>query len=317
MESFLLTAAPDVGKLIAASCDGYPQNRNFHSNSNSNSAKVNLHPSSLSLPFYSRKLRFSSLTAAANKKKKADTHSFVPRPDEATGPFPEAILLKEATVKEDGRLLPEFADAEERALFESLNLRLESDLNVERMRHYEVVYLIHEDHKDEVESVNMMVQEFLEEKKGKVWRFSDWGMRRLAYKIQKASNAHYILMNFEMEAKWINDFKNLLDKDERVIRHLVMKKDKAETEDCPPPPEYHTLCAGDDDDDDDDVDMDYDDEDEWDDDDEVEAELEMYDDDDDDDGVIYVDDDDEDDNRKHRDNKPPTIPRPERRKIQV
>ncbi|XP_019174711.1 PREDICTED: uncharacterized protein LOC109170181 isoform X2 [Ipomoea nil] len=285
MESFLLTAAPEVGKLIAASCDG--------------------------------KLRFSSLIVAANKKKKADTHSFVPRPDEATGPFPEAILLKEATVKEDGRLLPEFADAEERELFESLNLRLESELNVERMRHYEVVYLIHEDHKDEVESVNKMVQEFLEEKKGKVWRFSDWGMRRLAYKIQKASNAHYILMNFEMEAKWINDFKNLLDKDERVIRHLVMKKDKAETEDCPPPPEYHTMCAGDDDDDEEE-DMDYDDGDEWDDD-EIEAELEMYDDDDDDDddGVIYVDDDDEDDNMKHRDNKPPTIPRPERRKIQV
>lgn len=132
-------------------------------------------------------------------------------------------------------------------------------------------------------------------------------------------------MNFEMEAKWINDFKNLLDKDERVIRHLVMKKDKAETEDCPPPPEYHTLCA-DDDDDDEEEEVDYDDEEDdmdYDDgDDEVEAELEMYDDDDDDDpdGVIYVDDDDDEDdkvdNRKHRDNKP-TIPRPERRKMEV
>lgn len=83
--------------------------------------------------------------------------------------------------------------------------------------------------------------EFLKEKKGKIWRFSDWGLRRLAYKIRKANNAHYILMNFELEAKWINDFKSLLDRDERVIRHLVMKRDKAETEDCPPPPEFPTL----------------------------------------------------------------------------
>ena len=56
-------------------------------------------------------------------------------------------------------------------------------------------------------------------------------------------------MNFELEAKLINDFKSMLDKDERVIRHLVMKRDKAETEDCPPPPEFHTLRSGMDDDD--------------------------------------------------------------------
>ncbi|CAI9765808.1 unnamed protein product [Fraxinus pennsylvanica] len=131
------------------------------------------------------------------------------------------------------------------------------------VRHYEVVYLIHENHKEEVEQVNTKVQEFLEEKKGKIWRFSDWGMRRLAYKIQKAKNAHYILMNFELEAKWINDFKSMLDKDERVIRHLVMKKDRAETEDCPPPPEFGTLRADmndDEDDDEEDEDEDWDDE---------------------------------------------------------
>ncbi|XAR57334.1 hypothetical protein NMG60_11025425 [Bertholletia excelsa] len=128
------------------------------------------------------------------------------------------------------------------------------------MRHYEVVYLIHEDHAKEVESVNLKVQDFIREKKGRIWRFSDWGLRRLAYKIKKAKNAHYILMNFEVGANWINEFKNLLDKDERVIRHLVIKKDKAETEECPPPPEFHTLRAGmdDDDDEDEDEDEDYD-----------------------------------------------------------
>lgn len=89
--------------------------------------------------------------------------------------------------------------------------------------------------------------EFIQESKGRLWRFSDWGMRRLAYKIRKAKNAHYILMNFELEAKLINDFKSILDKDERVIRHLVMKRDKAETEDCPPPLLFHSLCSDTDD----------------------------------------------------------------------
>ncbi|KAJ8445728.1 hypothetical protein Cgig2_026055 [Carnegiea gigantea] len=156
-----------------------------------------------------------------NKNSKPGTHSFGLKQDETTGPFPEAVLLKEKKVKEDGRVLPEFADAEEEELFEFLNLQLESDLNLEEMRHYEVVYLIHQDHKDEVEAVNSKIQDFLREKQGRVWRFSDWGMRRLAYKIKKATHARYILMNLELPAQWTDEFKSMLDKDERVIRHLV------------------------------------------------------------------------------------------------
>lgn len=128
-----------------------------------------------------------------------------------------------------------------------------------------------------------------------MWRFSDWGMRTLAYEIKKASRAHYILMNFELGAKWIDDFKNMLDTDERVIRHLVMKRDKAETEDCPPPPEFHTLHAATDDEDEEDMD-DYDDdydEDKEDMDDEDEDYTEMY--DDDTNGIILVDDHDDED----------------------
>ncbi|KAL4386527.1 hypothetical protein GQ457_09G024770 [Hibiscus cannabinus] len=213
---------------------------------------------------------------------KQDTHSFIPKQDETTGFFPEAVLLKEKKVQEDGRLLPEFADEEEQELYESLNLQLQSALNVERLRHYEVVYLIHEKHDEEVEKVNEKVQDFLREKKGRVWRLNDWGLRRLAYKIKKAKNAHYILMNFELEARWINEFKTMLDQDERVIRHLVIKRDEAVTEDCPPPPEWHTLRAGGDDEDEDE---DYDDEYE------VEDDEEDWDGEDDDDAIIAEEDD--------------------------
>ncbi|XP_075085780.1 protein REGULATOR OF FATTY ACID COMPOSITION 3, chloroplastic [Nicotiana tabacum] len=287
MDSLLLTFSPDIGNLLSSSSPFskcYPSISSANGHSSFFLYFLHKNPSS-------QKLRTSVVSSASNKKKKkkSDSHSFVPKPDEATGPFPEAVLLRERKVQEDGRLLPEFADAEEKELFEALNLQLESDLNVEQMRHYEVVFLIHEDRADEVESVNTKIQEFLKEKKGKLWRFSDWGMRRLAYKIQKASRAHYILMNFELEAKWINDFKSMLDKDERVIRHLVMKQDKAETEDCPPPPELHTLRAGMDDENEEDMD-DFDDYEEDDLEGEDDIDMGMY--DDDTDGVILVDVDD-------------------------
>ncbi|XP_027333986.1 uncharacterized protein LOC113848700 [Abrus precatorius] len=234
----------------------------------------------------------SVIVNARKKDKKEDSHSSAPKPDEATGFFPESVLLKKRTVEEDGKLLPEFLDAEERQLFESLMLELESDMNVEILRHYEVVYLIHEKHEDEVAAVNEKVQEFFREKKGTVWRLNDWGMRRLAYKIKKANNARYILMNFELDAKYINDFKTLLDQDERVIRHLVIKRDEAITKDCPPPPEFHTLRAnaGDDDEDDEEFDEDYDN------DEDGKDEMDGYDDDDDGgrDDIIVIDGDDDD-----------------------
>ncbi|KAL3508204.1 hypothetical protein ACH5RR_033586 [Cinchona calisaya] len=304
MNSLLLTSASDVVKVMISCCNGFPQNRNYCLISATG------HPSLGSLSSQYRlslkKLRTSAIVAAKRdpRNKKSDSHSFIPRPDEATGPFPEAVLLKEKKVEEDGRLVPEFADAEEKELFEALSLELESDLDVERMRHYEVVYLIHEDHKDEVESVNRKVEEFIKENKGRIWRFSDWGMRRLAYKIQKAKNAHYILMNFELEAKLINDFKSMLDKDERVIRHLVIKRDKAETEDCPPPPEFHTLRSGTDDDDDDWEDTEYDD-DEDDGEDFIEQdEIDMSPFRDSTEGIIYVDEDVDD--RESKRNQPST-----------
>lgn len=235
------------------------------------------------------------IVGAKKKSNKQDAHSFVPKPDEATGPFPEAVLLKQKKVEKDGEFLPEFADADEEKIYQVLKLQLENDLQVESLRHYEVVYLIHEKHADEVEKVNQKVQDFLREKRGKIWRLNDWGMRRLAYKIQKAKNAHYFLMNFEIEAKWINDFKSMLDKDERVIRHLVMKRDEAITEDCPPPPEFHTLHAGMDDDEEEEDDLDHDDEyydEEWD----GEGEIDEYG-NEDGDGVIFVNSDEEDEDR--------------------
>ncbi|KAA8531191.1 hypothetical protein F0562_005895 [Nyssa sinensis] len=304
-----------IGKLICS--DAFTVNRN---------CCLALANGYSSLGPFSQRLRTAVIVAAKKDKKnnkKVDTHSFVSKPDEAIGPFPEAVLLKKKKLQEDGRLLPEFADPEEEKLFESLNLKLESALNIERMRHYEVVYLIHEDRKEEVGSVNSKVEEFLREKKGKIWRFSDWGLRRLAYKIKKAKNAHYILMNFELEAQWINDFKSMLDKDERVIRHLVIKRDEAITEDCPPPPEFHTMRAGMDDDDDDDEedDIEYDDAYEDEDgnglDDEGEIDIASYD-DDTEDGIIYVEDDAAAvDDSENKNNKTPTTSSKGKRKLKA
>ncbi|MQM14406.1 hypothetical protein Taro_047337 [Colocasia esculenta] len=250
---------------------------------------------------YGRRAGRVVVVAAKKKKKsgKSGTDGFLPNENEFF--FPEAVLLKKKTTQEDGRVLPEFADAEEEKLFEFLNLQLENNLDMERMRHYEVVYLIHENYLNEVDSVTSKIQDFIREKRGKIWRLNNWGLRRLAYKIKKAKNANYILMNFELDAKFINDFKSLLDKEERIIRHLVIKRDEAITKDCPPPPEFHTLQAGGINEG---VDEEhYDGEQGWND--EMESEMGGYNDDEDEfgDNIIFVDDKEDDNDVPQRDAK--------------
>lgn len=57
--------------------------------------------SSSSFPFFGQNLSVgpkksvSVIVAAKKKDKKEDSHSFIPKPDEATGFFPEAVLLRE------------------------------------------------------------------------------------------------------------------------------------------------------------------------------------------------------------------------------
>ncbi len=83
-----------------------------------------------------------------------------------------------------------------------------------------------------------------------MWRLNDWGLRRLAYKIKKASKANYLLMNIEISSQAINELNTLLEKDERVIRHMCITQKEAITAASEPPPDYfpEESEAGDDDD---------------------------------------------------------------------
>lgn len=135
--------------------------------------------------------------------------------------------------------MPDFFEIDRDAA--ALSLVFESTQGLKTARHYEVVFLIHENHEEEVQDIIQKVKDFIKEKKGKIYRLNDWGVRKLAYKIQKSKRAHYLLMNFEIGVEDINEFKSLLDKDERVIRHLVMTKKQAETEETVPPPEFSSI----------------------------------------------------------------------------
>ena len=63
---------------------------------------------------------------------------------------------------------------------------------------------------------------------GKVSKRENWGLRNLAYKIQKNRKGYYTLMNIEAPADAVIEMERLMRLDENLIRYLTIKVDELE-----------------------------------------------------------------------------------------
>jgi small subunit ribosomal protein S6 len=55
---------------------------------------------------------------------------------------------------------------------------------------------------------------------------NNWGLRKLAYPIQKKSTGFYYLIEFKAEGEIIKDFEIAYKRDERILRFMTVKLDK-------------------------------------------------------------------------------------------
>jgi len=98
------------------------------------------------------------------------------------------------------------------------------------MRHYEVVFLVHPDQSEQVPAMIERYKALIENGNGKVHRLEDWGRRQLAYPIENLVKAHYVLLNIEATQETLNELVDGFRFNDAVLRHLVMKRDEADTE---------------------------------------------------------------------------------------
>ncbi len=61
---------------------------------------------------------------------------------------------------------------------------------------------------------------------GQIVSQEDWGLKKLAYPIQKKSTGFYFLLQFTGEGSIIEKLETQYSRDERVIRFLTFKMDK-------------------------------------------------------------------------------------------
>ena len=98
------------------------------------------------------------------------------------------------------------------------------------MRHYEIVFLVHPDQSEQVPAMIERYKSLIENGNGKIHRLEDWGRRQLAYPIENLVKAHYVLLNIEAGLDVLNELVDTFRFNDAVLRHLVMKRDDAVTE---------------------------------------------------------------------------------------
>ena len=98
------------------------------------------------------------------------------------------------------------------------------------MRHYEIVFLVHPDQSEQVPAMIERYKALIENGNGKIHRLEDWGRRQLAYPIENLVKAHYVLLNIEADQAVLNELVDTFRFNDAVLRHLVMKRDDAVTE---------------------------------------------------------------------------------------
>ena len=95
-----------------------------------------------------------------------------------------------------------------------------------RVRHYEVVFMVHPDQSEQVPGMIERYSNVITKDGGTVHRLEDWGRRQLAYHINKIHKAHYVLMNVEASNEAMEELTTTFRYNDAVIRNLVIRRDE-------------------------------------------------------------------------------------------
>ena len=95
------------------------------------------------------------------------------------------------------------------------------------MNNYETVFIVTPVLSDaQVKEVADKFQGIITENGGQIVNVENWGLKKLAYPIQKKTTGYYFLIEFTGEGDLIEKLEKQYRRDERVIRFLSFRQDK-------------------------------------------------------------------------------------------
>ena len=95
---------------------------------------------------------------------------------------------------------------------------------------YEHVFLARQDlSQSQVDALAAAATEIIEQGSGKVTKTETWGLKNLAYKIQRNRKAHFVLLNIDAPANVVEELERQTRINEDVIRYMTVRVDEHET----------------------------------------------------------------------------------------
>jgi len=92
---------------------------------------------------------------------------------------------------------------------------------------YEHVLIARQDiSSTEVDNITEGLQSFIEDNGGKVAKVEYWGLRSMAYRMNKNRKGHYALLNIEAPAEVVQEMERQLRINEDILRTLTIRVDE-------------------------------------------------------------------------------------------
>lgn len=97
------------------------------------------------------------------------------------------------------------------------------------MPYYEHVFLARQDlSQAQVDALAAQATEIIESNNGKVTKTETWGLKSLAYKIDRNRKAHFVLLNIDAPGSVVEELERQNRINEDIIRYLTVRVDELE-----------------------------------------------------------------------------------------
>lgn len=98
-------------------------------------------------------------------------------------------------------------------------------------RNYELMFIVTPELDDEgTIALLKRVQDYLKEAGGEILKRDDWGVRRLAYPIEKKREGHYYLLQFTADSSRVKDFERRILLTDSILREMIIQVDEVPSE---------------------------------------------------------------------------------------
>jgi len=98
------------------------------------------------------------------------------------------------------------------------------------MPYYETVFIARQDLSDaQVKELTNSYTKIIEDASGKIHKIENWGLRTLAYRINKNRRGHYVLIESESPAPAIHEMERTMRLNEDILRFMSIREDELST----------------------------------------------------------------------------------------